>query len=230
MDGTSGFHAGKKGSMKLFKEKQRKQAYAEQQRRDGEAILHPPTLPDYAITHRKKLRFLVNATLTQQVITYSNLVDTVCIVATSTSLYNLFRAVRVLSVEMWDSALSNAISSIGILFGENDSNQGGTQCMTTDTSLGIQPAHLFKKPAKGSLSSQWHVGFGPNTTQAFVLWCSASCIIDVHLEFRSSSIGSANGAALACVGGVVGAVAYRGLDGLAIATTKFLPPVSVYSL
>jgi len=191
---------------------------------------HPRQISGYGITHRKRMRFLVGAAITAQVITYSNLIDTIGFVWSATGGYNVFRSVKVNFIEMWDTSALGAASSLGFLFAENDANESGTQQMITDISLGVIPAHLKASPSKQSLTSKWHAGFGPNNTTAFTLWASASCIIDVDLSFVASATGAVNGTANALVGANVGAIFYRGLDGLAVATTKFICPIGVYQL
>lgn len=198
--------------------------------RNSMPFSHPKQLGNYGIAQTKRLRYLVGAALSGQQITYKNLIDTVCVCTAATSLYCLFRAVKIISVEMWDTSALGAASSVAVLFNENDANLSGTQKMITDISMGVIPAHLKAKPEPESLSSEWHIGAGPNTTQAFALWCSASCVIDVVLDFKSGTTGTSDGAFNACVGGGVGAIAFRGLDGLATAATKFICPIGVNQL
>jgi hypothetical protein len=195
-----------------------------------EPFQHPRQLPNYGLSHRMRMRFLVGNTLTAQQITWVNLIDTIGFVANATGLYNIFRAVKLNFVEIWDTSALGAASSLAILFNESDTNLSGDQKMITDISMGVVPAHIKCKPPKSSLSKEWHIGAGPNTTNAFALWTSASAVVDVDLSFRSGTTGTVNGAQNACVGGTVGAVAFRGLDGLAVATTKFICPIGVYQL
>lgn len=197
----------------------------------GAVFAHPPMLVQYPVHMRQKLRFIVTAVLANASITYNNLIDTVGIVTTATSLFNLFREVKINSIEMWDlGASQGVVSTLGVLWNENDTNLASAGRLISDMSLGVVPAHVKTKPLKDTLSSQWHVGFGPNNTNAFALTASGGCVIDVDLSFRGSSSGQANGAAVACVGGVVGATAWRGLDGLAVATTKFIANGPIYQL
>lgn len=210
--------------------KNKKKGNGGQNQSGQQPFSHPKSIMSYGVTHRKTMRFLIGNTLTAQVITYKNLIDTICFTTAATSLYTLFRAVKINSVEMWDTSALGAASSLALLFNENDTNLSGTQKMITDISMGVIPAHLKARPERRSLSSEWHIGAGPNNTQAFTLWASASCVIDVDLSFKSGTTGTSDGAFNACVGAVVGALAYRGLDGLAVATTKFICPIGVYQL
>jgi hypothetical protein len=210
--------------------KNKKKRNVSQNNSEKQPFNHPAQILNYGIQHRKKMRFLVNAAITAQVITYKNLIDTICVVTAATSVFTLFRAVKINNIEMWDTSALGSASSLGLLWNENDSNLSGTQKMITDISMGVIPAHLKSKPSRHELSSEWHIGAGPNNTQAFALWSSASCVIDVDLSFKSGTTGTTDGAFNACVGGNVGAVAFRGLDGLATAATKFICPIGVYQL
>jgi len=197
----------------------------------GEVFFHPPPIPSYTLQHRCRMRFIVIATLAGQSITWSNLIDTIGFVASATSGYNVFREVKVNEIEVWDIAANQgAVSTISVLWNENDSNQAGDGRLVSDMSLGVVPAHVRTRPTKNSLSSKWHIGFGPNTVNAFQISASGGCVIDVDLSYRGNGTGQVNGEALALVGGIVGATFWRGLDGLAVATTKFIANTPIYQL
>jgi len=191
---------------------------------------HPRQIPNYNLKHRCRMRFLVSATLTAQQISWNNLIDTVNFVTAAVSLYNIFRSVKINEIEIWDTSALGAASSLALLWNESDTNLSGDQKMVTDISMGVVPAHIRSKPPIGTLSREWHIGAGPNTTNAFAIWTSASAVVDVDLSFKSGTTGVSNGANVACVGGIIGAVAFRGLDGLAVLTSKFLCPIGVYQL
>jgi hypothetical protein len=191
----------------------------------------PPPINDYALTCRKRLRFTLVTNLSGSIVTWSNLIDTIGFSIAANSGYNLFRAVRINFIEIWDAASTQGnINSVSITWSENDSNLGGGLSTVSDTSMSIEPCHVKAKPPKGTLSSEWHVGFGPNITPAFTLTASGSAVIDVDLSFRSSTSGAANGEANALVGAVVGTVFWRGLDGLAAAASKYSVPAGIYQL
>jgi len=214
---------------KLRKNKKKKSKKVAQQTSNN-AFSHPMQLPTYAVVHHARMRFLVNAAITAQQISWVNLIDTINFVTTATSVYNVFRAVKLNFVEMWDTSALGAASSLAIIFNETDTNLSSNQNMITDISMGVIPAHVKARPPNKSLSREWHIGAGPNNTNAFALWTSASAVIDVDLSFKSGTTGTSNGAQNACAGGVVGALAFRGLDRLAVAGTKFLCPIGVYQL
>lgn len=197
----------------------------------GAVFAHPPMLKVYPIVHRCRMRFIVTSVLAGQNISWNNLIDTIGVLASATAFYNLFREVKVNEIEMWDIASTQGgVSTLGVLWNENDSNQAGDGRLVTDMSLGVVPAHIRTGPSKDGISSKWHVGFGPNTVNAFSLTASGGCVIDVDLSFRGSAAGQANGANAAAVGGVVGATAWRGLDGLPVLTTKFIANGPVYQV
>jgi len=196
----------------------------------GAVFLHPKPEPSYELTYRKKIRWIVSSALAQASYTYNNLIDMVGIAATATSGYNLFRMVRCHSVEIYDiGATQGAVSSCSVLWNESDGNQGGGGRLVSDMSFGVVPGHVKAYPPMDSPTRNFHVGFGPNTTNCFQLTCSAGSVIDIDVEYRGSTNGQVNGENLALVGAVVGATFWRGLDGLAVATSKFTNPM-IYQL
>jgi len=196
----------------------------------GAVFLHPKMEPSYEVTYRKKIRWITLNNLAQANYTWSNLIDMIGVAVTATSGYNLFRMVRLHSVEVFDiGATQGAVSSCAVAFNENDTNQGGSGTFFSDMSFGVVPGHVKAIPPQDSLTSKWHVGFGPNTVNAFQLTCSSGSVIDIDVEYKGSTTAQVNGEALALVGAVVGATFWRGLDGLAVATSKFTNPM-VYQL
>lgn len=102
----------------------------------------------------------------------------------------------------------------------------GDQELHQDTSLGVRPCFVHAKPSAKSLSSFYQTTSGGN---AFSISCPAGSIIDIKLVCRTSAL-TPSPVFNALVGAIVGEFYYRGLDGLAIASTNFPPPTGVQSI
>jgi hypothetical protein len=177
---------------------------------------HPPQINGYEINHGVALRFTCTAAVTNQAITWGNLLDTVLVATTAVQGFDLFDVVKVKSVSVWGQAALGTPSTVAVTF---FSTTGDNQ-VHTDTSLGIKPAYVRARPSQKSLASFYSQA---SATQVLSLTCPAGSIIDVHLTFRTSPA-AAVVAANALVGATVGELYFRGMDGLAIAGTNFPPP------
>jgi len=182
-------------------------------------IPHPPMITSYSFKITQRLRFTASNTLVGQVITYQNLLDTLVFATSATTVYDYFNVVKVLSVEMWSQATNPQVSSVSLLFNESDAVQSGDRQLHTDTSMGVQPAHLIARPKKDTISSKWHVN---DADTAFTLWIPANAVIDVTLCLMMSMNGGFNAAQNASVGATAGKIYSRGLDGAAFAATQFV--------
>jgi hypothetical protein len=191
-------------------------------RRSSATIPHPPPINNYEVTHNKTLRFTTNANVSQA-ITFYDLLDTILVSATAVLPYDLFFAVKVRKVKVWSMPAIGSSNSITVIFDGIQAGFVGDRKVHQDSSMGVEPAYLSVSPAKDSLASKFQIA--ANTT-AFFIEAPAGSIIDVDLTFRSDVLGNAVSSQAASVGAAVGAIGYRGLDGLAIATTKFTPPTS----
>jgi hypothetical protein len=183
-------------------------------------ITHPPPLGSYAIRHTTRLRFISNAAFAGNV-TYENLCDTMLIAATAIQGWNIFAAVKVRAVEVWALPVLGNASTVSVIFSSQTTGFVGDQKLHTDTSMGIEPAHVRAVPNKRSLASEFQVA-GVGQT-AFNLTCPAGAVVDVECAFQQSSTLVVTQAQNALVGATIGGSYWRGLDGLAIATTKFTP-------
>jgi hypothetical protein len=182
---------------------------------------HPPPIANYDLVHNQVLRFTATAAAAGTAITFADLLDTIAIATTTTAGFQLFDTVRVRLVEVWAAAALGTASTVSVEF----TNTEGDSRFHTDTSLGVSPAYLRAKPSKDSTSGFWHVS---GAGSAFVLTVPAGSIIDVHLSFRGSG-GYSVALQVVQVAATAGTVFWRGLDGIAIATTNFPPPAGVYA-
>jgi len=176
---------------------------------------HPPQINGYEIDHQKRLRFTATAAA-GLTITYQNLLDLVLVATTATVGFDLFDLVKVKQVEIWSQAALGTPSSISVVF----TTSTGDKSIHTDTSLGVKPAYVKARPSEKSLASFWQASAAGN---CFTLVCPAGSIIDVTLHLKVASI-AAVAAQNALVAATAGDIYYRGLDGLAAATSNFVPP------
>jgi len=166
------------------------------------------------------MRFTSTAAFNSQ-ITYQNLLDTVLVAITAILGYDVFDAVRINSVELWSIAVQGTpVTAVLTFNGETVGAQGDLK-LHTDTSMGVEPAHVKARPDPLTQAGQFQVSSG---NVAFSLDIPSGTVIDVSMTLRQPIQGQANAAQNALVGATVGAFYYRGLDGKANAATT-LPVV-----
>jgi hypothetical protein len=182
-------------------------------------ITHPPQIPSAGITRDVRLRFLANAAFAAN-ITFQNLLDTILFAATATSGFDLFQAVRINSVEVWAAAVLGTASTVAVTFDGATVGAAGDLILHTDTSMGIQPAHVKAVPAPRTQAGQ----FQPSGSAiAFLLEAPSGAVIDLSMTLRQPIDGNAVAAQNVLVAATAGVVYLRGLDGLASASTKLAP-------
>jgi len=186
------------------------------------SITHPPSLGNFEITHSTRLRFIVGAALLDLPVTYQNLLDLILFLASATAPYDVFTSVKVRAVEMWAAPLLGSAVTTTLRFVGETAGSVGSLRTVTDTSMGIEPAHVRAKPGPNTLTSMFQVSSG---AVAFDLTCPAGTVVDVELSYKNLP-GQAVLAQNPSVAATVGILAYRGLDGLAQATSKFTTAVS----
>jgi len=186
-------------------------------------IPHPPALASYEVRHSTVLRFDANAAFSTN-ITYQNLLDLICVATTAAAPYNLFEMVKVRKVEMWASGGLGVNISVSCCFIGAAVGVTGDQALHTDTAMSIEPAHISCRPSARSQASLFQTS-GNNI--AFVINGVQGTVIDVHLSYRGGTNGAAQNAQNVSIGAPVGSTIFRGLDGLAVATSKFGLPVGV---
>lgn len=190
-------------------------------------IPHPPQLIGYEVQYSRTLRFIAAAAFNNS-INYQNLLDLILFTTSAIAPYDLFKTVRVKCVECWALPAIASATSVTVIFDGQTAGSQGDRRVHTDTSMGIEPAHVKARPDPKSLASNFQL-FG--TAVAFYLDIPAGCVIDVSLDFKGDAIGSAAVAAQnASVGATVGVIAYRGLDGVAVAGTNFTVPGGIYQI
>jgi hypothetical protein len=188
----------------------------------GRLIPHPPPINGYEVKHSRTLRFTTNAAVSQQ-ITFQNLLDTILFVTGTTTAIDLFNVVRVRRVKIWAMPVIGQSTSVTIIFDGAAIGFVGDREVHEDASMGVEPAYLSVSPSKQSLASKFQASGSQN---AFFIEGPANSIIDVDLDFKADTQGAQVASQNVPVG-VNTAIAYRGLDGLAVATSKFIVPTSL---
>lgn len=194
--------------------------------RGDRSISHPPQIASYGITHSTKLRFVTNAAVAQTNITFENLLDLILVGTSVTTANDLFSQVRVRSVEMWAVPAVGGATTVQCEFRDQTVGLTGDAKIHSDTSMGVQPAHLRARPAPRSGTALFQ---SSQASSAFTLTCPSGTVVDVELTFRglpAQNVVAQN----ASVATITGAWYYRGLDGLAKAATVFVPVVDATSV
>jgi hypothetical protein len=190
--------------------------------RNRSMISHPPQLGNYLVKHSVRLRFVAAAAF-NTVFTYQNLLDTILIATGATAGYDLFHRVRVRGIEMWGIAALGSATSVSAQYNASGAGITGDGKFHTDTSMGVEPAHLFARPAKDSLPDLFQAS---SNSAVFTLEGGAGTVIDLLLSFQQVN-GIATAAQNALVAATVGVLYWRGLDGTNASTTNFTPPANL---
>jgi len=150
-------------------------------------------------------------------ITFQNLLDLVLVATSATTAVDLFEAVRVNSVELWAIAALGTPATVGLAYDGTTIGAAGDQKQHTDTSMGVQPAHVRAAPDRLTQAGQFQAS---SAATAFILEAPAGTVIDVSLTLRQPVQGAVVSSQNVLVGATTGAVYYRGLDGKTTALTN----------
>ncbi len=180
---------------------------------------HPPQIPIYQLNWSGTLRFTTTALQNNFVVTYPMLLNTIVVALTATTSATVFELVKIRKVSMWttSSGLGSPIS-ISLQFSNDTNTDTGDFAFHQDTSIGVKPAYVSGKPS-ASVQKYWRDN---SSGDAFTIYCPLGTIIDVELQFREK-VGSVLGGLSALVGATPGVTYYRGLDGVAIASSSIIP-------
>jgi len=182
-------------------------------------ISHPPQIGNYLMKHTTRLRFVCSGGF-NGAITFQNLLDTILIATGSTAGSDLFQRVRIRAVEVWSIAAVGTAASCSVQFNNATTGFIGDSKFHTDTSMGIEPAHVKASPTPLSMSALFQQS---SSNTAFTLECTNGSVVDVSLTFEqvnAAQVSTAN----VLVAATAGTLYFRGLDGLATASTAFTPP------
>jgi len=189
-------------------------------------IAHPPPIRSYGLTREVRLRF-VSSSAFLGVITFQNLLDMILVGTFATTLCDLFSAVRVNLVELWSLPAVGGANTVTLIYSGAVVGASGDQKTHTDTSMGIEPAHVKARPDRLTQAGQFQPSSGDT---AFALNVPTGTVVDVSCMLRNpidaaAPVASQNpGVAI-----TTGLLYYRGLDGKAVATTQ-LPVVGALSI
>jgi hypothetical protein len=180
----------------------------------------PAQIASYELSHSVPLRFTVTAAVVRTQLTILNFLETILLATTATVPFRVFDALKIRSIKVWSAAALGTPTTVAVVFLGNGQNGAADRKIFTDTSLGVKPAFVNAIPDSGSSLRLWQ---GSTSNMLIEFTAPAGSIIDVVMDLRNDNTAAAatNGSAGATVGGIF----YRGLDGLAAATTNF-PPVS----
>jgi len=169
------------------------------------------------------MRFAVTTAQTRAAFTFQNLLDSINIVASAVTAFDLFDQVRVNFVEIWAAPVQgNAPQQVALEYSGATVGVAGDGRLYSDSSMGIEPAHVRAAPSRLSQAGLWQAS---STGVAFQLTAPIASIIDVDLSFRTVQSDAPVAVQNVPAGATPGQLYYRGLDGLAIAATQ-LPPVT----
>jgi len=180
-------------------------------------LSHPPQIPSYGISRDVRMRFSVTAGGTTN-ITFQNLLDVILMATSSTAGYDLFEAVRVNSVELWAISTLGTPVTVSLIYDGSTVGAAGDLKTHTDTSMGVEPAHVRARPDPLTQAGQFQASAA---NVAFTVSAPAGAVVDVSLTLRQPVLGVAVAAQNVLVGATIGALYYRGLDGKTSALTNF---------
>jgi len=182
------------------------------------AMTHPKQVNGLELRHSVTLRFKVIAAANSTAISFQNLLDAFLVANTAIAGSQVFQTVRIRSVEVWGMPAIGATTSVAVEFSGITAGISGDQSIHTDTSMGIEPAHVLAAPSRRSLAADFQLSSGAT---AFIVSAPAGGVIDVNLSYRGQFVAT-TAVANALVGATAGAFYLRGLDGIG-AGTNFTP-------
>jgi hypothetical protein len=152
------------------------------QRGPGRAMLsHPPQFkPTVGFSH--KFRFASGTNAGTTAITRAQLLNLIQVATSAVTTVRVFQAVRLKKVEMWTNPPvlgSTPVTCSCEWIGENSPST-----VHSDTSMGVQPAHVLSRPPASSSNRWWSLSGQQETDNLIVLIFPADTIIDVSVQVR----------------------------------------------
>jgi hypothetical protein len=204
--------------MKTRKASTRKPRARQGHRLLAEGVPHPPPIHPQ-LRHSQRLRFLQGSS-GGQIVTFQNLLDCMLVATTATAGVDVFDTVRVKFVEMWAVGSATTPVTVSCAFAGQVGSSAGSGEVMSDTSISTAAAHIKAKPRAMSAAALFQ---GSNAMAAFNTYGPVGTLIDVCVEYRNADVASVVPAQNALVGATAGQFYYRGMDGLAVAATKYPP-------
>jgi hypothetical protein len=179
-------------------------------------------LKNFELHQTMRLRFQNATSATASSITFRALCDLLIVAVNATTGYQVWDFVRVVKVEMWAITSSTAVTTIGVDFGDPVVGVQADGGSFENCSVGSgQPAHLKCRPNPKSQSAQFQASAANTAFHIRTSGGSDSTIVEVTLECKNSSVLNPTAATVALVGATTGEFYFRGLDGLALASTNW---------
>jgi len=145
----------------------------------------------------------------------------------STAPYDVFFMARLRSVKVWALPSIGTATTVTVSFDGTTAGSQGDRMVHTDTSMGIEPAFVNAVPKARTLAAMFQTS---SANEAFALYCPGGAVVDIAMDFTSDVSGNPKAAQNVSVASTVGCFAFRGLDGLAVASTNFTVPAGVLQI
>lgn len=179
-------------------------------------------LKNFELHQTMRLRFQNATNGTATIILWRHLLDGIVLAATATTGFQLFDFVRIVKIEMWSVTNSTLVTTIGVDFGDPVTGVEGDGGSFESCSVGgAIPAHLKCRPNPKSQAALFH---SASTDTAFHIRTNGavgSCICEATLEFKNSVVLNPTAITNPLVAATPGELYFRGMDGLALATTAW---------
>jgi len=183
--------------------------------------LYPPSLA-IPIHVGKTYRFLASAAITARNLTIVEILDLLCMAATTTSAYRIMAAVKLKKIEIWAASPSLDVP-VTVSFQLSSATLGlqGNSLLRSDTSMGYdRPAHIKVKFSELQQVGQWQ---DASSTGVYGnISVPKGAIVDFTYSGSIQEVSATNAVAGAVAGATVGQVYLRALDN-SQATPQLLP-------
>lgn len=177
----------------------------------------PPHLT-LGVTYTKRFRFRNTGAVNGGQVFTRDLLDLLCMAATTTSAYRLNVAVRLKAVELWGPAVASTTQLNNDMAFEFDSGasvagaSGAPDRRYEVIGLGqTRPGHLRLVPPVGSAASLW-INLSAAANALWTWTVPAGSVVDVTLECVLNTDQGASAVIGTVAGATVGVVYYRSLD------------------
>lgn len=185
----------------------------------------PPFAPTVKVNHKFRFTGAIGSATTLVAITRANLLNLLVTAISAITTVRTFEAVRLKKVEMWTNA--PALGSAPTYCQLEWEGENSPSTILSDTSMGVQPAHLVSIPPPSSSNRWWSMSGSQETDNLFGVMMSTGGVIDVSVEARLVDVesptagpvpaGATIGQLYACtldgngVGGVLSPLGYNAL-------------------
>ncbi len=171
----------------------------------------------------RKIRYLASGAVSATIVSNDMIFAAGTMAATTTSIYNICRSYRLLSVEVWaPPATQGSTSTVTVRW---PSTQSSPVVDVSDTSSSVSVnAHIRTSPPKESTVGFWQA-MGTNNNM-FLITCPTSSIVDITYEFIWSDLAGANTSS-AVVGATVGQLYFTAIDR---SSSNVLAPIALQTI